>query len=116
MALKSKDFNTADKIITTNSPREIKLLGKHIKRFNVHSWNKNKGEVMLDILKCKLSQNADLKQDLINTGDKKLVESGRSAYYAAGLSLIDKNILDSTKYTGKNKLGEFLQTIRQEFK
>ena len=116
MALKSKDFNTADKIITTTSPREIKLLGKHIKGFNVHSWNKNKGEVMLDILRCKFSQNADLKQDLINTGDKKLVESGRSAYYAAELSLMDKNILDSAKYTGKNKLGEFLQTIRQELK
>ena len=116
MALKSKDFNTADKIITTTSPREIKLLGKNIKGFNVHSWNKNKGEVMLDILRCKFSQNADLKQDLINTGDKKLVESGRSAYYAAGLSLMDKNILDSAKYTGKNKLGEFLQTIRQELK
>ena len=104
MALKSKDFNTADKIImTTTLPREIKLLGKHIKGFNVHSWNKNKGEVMLDTLRCKFSQNADLKQDRINTGEK-LIESGRSAYYAAGLSLMDKNILDSAKYTGKNKL------------
>ena len=70
MALKSKDFNTADKIITTTSPREMKLPGKHIKGFNVHSWNKNKGEVMLDILRCKFSQNVDLKQDLINTGGK----------------------------------------------
>ena len=70
MALISKDFNTADKIITTTSPREIKLLGKHIKGFNVHSWNKNKGDVMLDILRCKFSQNVDLKQDLINTGGK----------------------------------------------
>ena len=71
---------------------------------------------MLEILRCKFNQNADLKQDLINTGDKKLVESGRSAYYAAGQSLMDRKILDSTKYTGKNKLGEFLQTVRQELK
>ena len=116
MALKSKDMNSADKIITTTSPREIKQQGKLIKGFNVHSWNKIKGDVMLEILRCKFNQNADLKQDLINTGDKKLVESGRSAYYAAGLSLMDRDILDSTKYTGKNKLGEFLQTVRQELK
>ena len=98
-------MNSADKIITTTSPREIKQLGKIIKGFNVHSWNKIKGDVMLEFLRCNFNQNADLKQDLINTGDKKLVESGRSAYYAAGLSLLD--ILDSTKYTGKNKLGDF---------
>ena len=114
MAIKSKDNESAVKILATRSPREAKYLGGEITGFNVHSWNKVKGDIMQDILRCKFTQNAALRKELLNSGDKKLVEGGNSTYFAAGLPLTNKNIFDSSKYPGKNKLGEFLQVLRNE--
>lgn len=115
-AIKSNDTESAVKILGTDSPKEVKRLGGEVSGLNVHSWNKIKGDIMLDILRCKFGQNPNLKQELLDSGNKKMIESGNSAYYSAGLPLTNKHILDFNKHTGKNKLGEFLQTIRAEFR
>ena len=115
MAMKSNDHNSALKILATNSPKEAKRLGGEITGFNKHSWNLIKGTVMKDVLRCKFGQNQAMKQELLNTGNKQIVESGRGSYFPCGLPLTHRFILDSRKYTSKNKLGEILQQLRTEF-
>ena len=40
----------------------------------------------------------------------------RCMVYAVGLPITHKDILDTSKWTGKSKLGEILMSIRQQIK
>lgn len=114
MAKKAKDEDSATMILAMDNPRDVKSRGIEIKGLNSTSWNINKGTVMKDILRAKFSQDERAKQELLDTGAKKLAESGRSPYFASGLSLTSRYILDTTKYTARNKMGEILEQLRTE--
>src|SRR5699024_2877696 len=56
------------------SPKECKRLGRKVSNFEVKKWNENKEKFMYIILKAKFSSNEFLKNELLNTGDKIIVE------------------------------------------
>ena len=66
----------------------------------------------VDLLKVKFTPDSDLAKELLSTGDKHLVESGRNKEYACGLSLVNKDIFDKKKHSGKNRLGTLLMERR----
>ena len=71
---------------------------------------------MEEILTEKFSQNEHLKQFLLNTGNKELVEGNpKDTHWACGLSIDDKNIWNKEKWTGENQLGKILGKIRSAF-
>lgn len=64
----------------------------------------------------KFSQNADLKEELLNTGDAILAECAvKDRIWGIGLSMNDPNRLDITKWLGKNLLGYALMMARDHF-
>jgi ribA/ribD-fused uncharacterized protein len=86
------------------NPSQAKSKGRHVTLR--HGWESIKEEVMYEVCKAKFSQNIDLKQKLISTGDEYLEE---------GNTWGDKE-WGTVSGKGKNKLGKILMRIRDEAK
>ena len=64
----------------------------------------------------KFTENDDLKTELLSTGAKTMVESGRDVHFACGLSITHKDIFNEAKWSGKNKSGDILGAVRQSIR
>ena len=63
---------------------------------------------------AKFSQNADLKQLLLNTGDAILAECAvKDLIWGIGLSMKDPNRFDMNKWREENLLGKVLMKVRE---
>jgi ribA/ribD-fused uncharacterized protein len=77
-------------------------------------WRQGKAaEVMLKGLEAKFSQNTYLKNFLLATEDKRIIEANpRDKYWSCGLSLRDSRIASEEHWTGENTLGTLLMRVR----
>lgn len=108
-----KDLETANKILLSTSPKEIKDLGRVVKNFNEEVWDKYKFSIVYKGNFLKFSQDLELLTILLNTGNKLLVEaSPYDDVWGIGLSEEDRNILNVDKWTGQNLLGKALTSVR----
>ena len=72
---------------------------------------------MVEVLRAKFSQNEDLKQILLETGDRILVEgSPYDKIWGVKIDWQDDKILDEKNYKGLNLLGKALMQVRRELK
>lgn len=116
-ALLFKDFKTADKILLTNDCRKQKQLGRQVKNFNNEEFDKVKFDIMFEACCFKFSQNEYIGSQLINTGDKIIVEaSPTDKIWGVGLHYDDDLILDEMNWKGENLLGKVLMDIREILK
>ena len=66
-------------------------------------------------LRAKFTQNPELAELLLNTGDNLIIEANPSdKYWSCGLSLFNADIWNPTSWIGKNTLGYLLMKIRAE--
>ena len=94
---------------------QAKEIGDKVKV--TENWNFVRREtVMKSLITLKFSPGSALGQELLNTGNKFMAESGRDNYYSCGLSFTNKNILDRKAHTGKNNLGAFLMERRDSLR
>lgn len=104
------------KILKEISQHKIKLLGRQVKNFNQARWNEVKEKIMLAGLKLKFSQNQDIRQKLLNTGDKEIIEaSPYDKIWGIGFSPKDAPNTNRNKY-GSNLLGINLMIAREWLK
>lgn len=104
-------------IFFANSPREYKALGRKIKNFDDKVWNEHKYDIVVSGNKAKFSQNIDLKNFLLSTGDAILVEaSPYDKIWGIGLDkeTAKAGIIDDWK--GQNLLGCALMDVRDFLK
>lgn len=88
---------------TNLSPTSAKRLGR---RVNLRSdWEQIKLSIMEEILRCKFDQHPDLKEKLINTGDRLLIEG----------NTWNDTFWGVCKGKGQNHLGLLLMKIRKEY-
>lgn len=104
------------KIIHATDPNSAKKLGSKVKGFIDADWEEVKLDIMYEIVKIKFSENPELKAELLKTSNMSFAESGIDNCYATGLSFTSPEVYNSSKWIGKNKLGEMLSQIRQEIK
>ena len=72
---------------------------------------------MVDALRLKFTQNLDMLQELLNTGNKTLVEaSPTDKIWGVGLHEDDDRILNEANWDGENRLGKALMQVRAELK
>ena len=90
------------KLFTTLQPGKAKRLGRKIKLRS--DWEDVKVNIMYEICKCKFTQNNILRQMLIDTGDKILVEGN---YW-------NDTFWGVCNGVGENNLGIILMKIRGE--
>jgi ribA/ribD-fused uncharacterized protein len=97
-----KDLDYVDKQLKSKTPNISKKLGKFV--FVSKYYENNKDTIIENIIRLKIEQNEDIKNNLLKTGLKYIVSSDINDDYL-GIG-IDKG--------GKNMLGKILMKIRDE--
>lgn len=118
MAEKARLFDDSeilDKILKNNDPKQIKDLGRKVKNFSEDIWKQNRYSIILNGNYAKFLQNENLKQFLIQSEDKVIVEaSPYDKIWGIGLSIEDKKIFNPLEWKGENLLGFALMEVRDE--
>lgn len=103
-----KNFETWSKI-----QKKFKDLGKEVKNFNEEKWKEKRVPIITVGNREKYSQNTSLKEQLLATDDKTLVEaSPYDRVYGIGLNKNSKEAQDRTQWKGLNLLGEAITNVK----
>ena len=114
-ALLFHDYEIYDRILREKDPYTCKKLGKQVHGFSGHLWDECKAEIVYKANMAKFSQNYDIKQILIATGNDILAEaSPYDRIWGIGLSADDPKAKHPQSWKGENLLGEALMRVRWE--
>ena len=102
-AAKVLDIKQKEKIKNESSPSRAKFAGRHVKLRD--DWEQVKIDIMYEICKKKF-ENKDLREKLLATGDKILIEG----------NTWNDDFWGKCTENGKNNLGLILMKIREEIK
>jgi len=118
MAKKAECFGDAEileKILAAKDPKKMKDLGRRVRDFDADFWDEIKFGVVLNANYLKFSQNEDLREFLLSTRDKILVEaSPHDKIWGIGMSANEQNAQNPVKWRGQNLLGFALMRVRDE--
>lgn len=108
------DAETAEQILNTDNVGKIKALGRSVKNYDDVIWNGMRQLIVFQGLYAKFSQNDDLKQMLLKTGDVLLAECAvQDQIWGIGLSMKDDKRMDIREWRGQNLLGFALMQVRR---
>ena len=102
-----KTYSKEERIeFTTLEPRDAKRRGRRVRLRE--DWEQVKDRIMEEIVRAKFSQNEELKEQLLATGDAQLVEGNRwnDRYWG----------VDIRSGVGENHLGKILMKVRSELR
>lgn len=120
MAQKAELFGDEEihkEIMQSSDPKQIKALGRKVRNFDETVWNKVKYSIVLNGNFMKFTQNAELREFLLSTGDDILVEaSPYDAIWGIRMSANDENAENPMKWRGQNLLGFALMEVRDEIR
>lgn len=116
MAEKAKLFGDNDmfeKILAAKSPADAKLLGRKVKGFKASIWDEHKVAIVLAGNIAKVNQNIGIKECLLSTYDRILVEaSPYDSVWGIGLACNHPDAENPVKWRGQNLLGFILTAIK----
>ena len=102
-----KTYSKEERIeFTTLEPKDAKHRGRRVRLRR--DWEQVKDRIMEEIVRAKFSQNEELKEQLLATGDAQLVEGNRwnDRYWG----------VDIRSGVGENHLGKILMKVRSELR
>ena len=112
-----KDSATEAMILSATDPSDQKRYGRQVIGFNKDRWEKIARDIMYQALWAKFNQNADLKTELLSTGDRILVEaSPKDCIWGIGLHWKEEACDNSVNWKGTNWLGETLTRVRNDIR
>lgn len=116
MAEKARLFNDNEKhiqILSAAHPHQAKQLGRQIISYDEKIWRDHRLDIVVTGNVAKFSQNMKLKNFLLKTGDRVLVEaSPQDRIWGVGIAENDPNIDNPAKWRGLNLLGFALMEAR----
>jgi hypothetical protein len=111
------DDETFGLIMREDNPRIQQKLGRSVKNYVQEVWDKNNERIVYDGNILKFSQHDDLRERLLLTDPKILVEaSPDDVIWGVGLSADDPLILDPRNWLGENRYGKLLMRVRRDLK
>nr|XP_022314271.1 repetin-like [Crassostrea virginica] len=114
-AVLMEDHEIADYILTLDDPREMKQQGRYVRNFDQKLWDENCQAIVETGNIAKFSQNEKLKETLLSTYPKTLVEaSPMDRIWGIGLAEDDPRAWNKKSWNGKNLLGEVLTRVRNK--
>lgn len=115
-ALLFKDYAMARKILEVRGVGQanmtyVKALGRKVQGFDEETWVAAREEIVLQGNLLKFQQNAEIKEKLLATGNKRIAEaSPRDRIWGVGFGA--KNALGQKERWGLNLLGKALEETR----
>ena len=120
MAEKARVFNDTesyDAILKAVTPKECKNLGRLVAGFDEKIWNDVRCDVLRKGLYAKFTQNEDMKQALLATGDSILAESSPyDEIFGIKLRAEEAITMSPLDWQGDNLLGKALMELRADLR
>lgn len=108
------DNETAEEIMATTDPKEIKALGRKVKNFDKDAWDAVADEIVFRGNVAKFSQNPDLKERLLATGNKKFMECATyDPIWGIGMDITTALQTPENEWKGTNRLGMAIMKARE---
>jgi len=108
-----EDLECRKQILQAATPNDAKALGRKIKQFDTKKWDAASYQIVVEGNYLKFSQEDKLKDFLLSTKDKILVEaSPYDTIWGIGMLADDPRATDPQKWAGINKLGFALMEVR----
>ena len=108
-----KDDDVLAKILTASHPGEAQKLGRQVKGFSQETWLEHRIPIVVRGNVGKFDQNEALKEFLLNTGERILVEaSPNDRIWGIGLGQNNPDAENPYKWRGLNLLGFALMEVR----
>ncbi len=96
------DDESLKKVMSSNSPGEIKALGSKINNFNAVIWTQSAPKIANECHHAKFNQNPALADNLLATGENKLIETFPNvSLLGIGVSMYDAMIMTKQSQWGK---------------
>jgi ribA/ribD-fused uncharacterized protein len=114
-ALLFDDIETAERIRQAPHPAAAKALGREVRGFDEQRWADRRFDLVVAGNLAKFGQHRDLRDFLLGTGRKVLVEaSPRDAIWGIGLAADDDRAASPENWRGLNLLGFALMEVRHQ--
>jgi hypothetical protein len=110
------DWETAEEIVDRGQiPRTAKDLGRKVKGYDEQEWTKVREEMMYKAIMLKFQSSEELKQKLLATYPKTLVEgTPMDPIWGVMIKWDDDRILNEKNWKGENLLGKVLMRVRAD--
>ena len=116
-ALLFGDAETAARIREAPHPGAAKALGRQVRGFQEQRWAERRFEVIVTGNLAKFGQHPDLRDFLLGTGDRVLVEaSPQDRIWGIGLAADDERAISPDRWLGLNLLGFGLMEVRHRLR
>lgn len=117
MARKARLFGDQEiyeRILVAPTPGEAKRLGREVRGFKEQRWKEACLDIVVQGNLAKFEHNSALREFLISTGDRVLVEASPvDKVWGIGLSTDDPRASDPESWDGSNLLGFALMEVRR---
>ncbi|WP_309110052.1 NADAR family protein, partial [Saccharothrix sp.] len=111
------DLDTAARILAAKHPRQAKDLGREVRGFDQETWDAQRFAIVADGSALKFGADPDLRDYLLATGDRVLVEaSPLDRVWGIGLTEDDPRATDPEQWQGLNLLGFALAEARSRLR
>lgn len=109
------DLESKQQILACSDPKQIKALGRCVTGFDEALWNQAKYGIVLNGNYLKFIQNPSLKQFLLSTKNRILVEASPfDAVWGIKMAQNEKDVQNPLQWRGENLLGFALMEVRDE--
>jgi ribA/ribD-fused uncharacterized protein len=118
MAAKARlfgDEEMAERIVAAAHPGQAKALGRRVRGFDEQRWAQERSGLVVTGNLAKFGQHPDLREFLLGTGNRVLVEaSPLDRVWGTGLAADDPHAASPEHWAGLNLLGFALMEVRQQ--
>jgi hypothetical protein len=112
-ALLFEDNDIAKQILNETEPKVHKELGRKVANFDAVKWDSLADDIVFEGNLAKFSQNPELKEKLLATGNKLIVECAPyDSIWGNGLNITDSLVTPVDKWKGTNRLGKAIMNVR----
>jgi len=111
------DDATRAKILANPSPSVAKKLGQSVKPWDEARWLQHRCRIMYEGCRAKFSSTPELRNQLLSTGKKVLVEaSPLDRIWGIGMAADDPRAQRPAEWGGLNLLGRVLMRVREDLR